>query len=145
MSDEMTDFLLDQATGADQYLTFMLAGEEYGIDILRIQEVQVWSPVTALPNSPEFVLGVINLRGAVIPVVDLRRRFKLETVPVGNTTVVIVVKLPSGGSTRTVGLVVDAVSDVYSIVNDQVQAVTHVGGAVGEALVKGVATVDDHM
>src|SRR5580698_3872046 len=105
------------ATGADrtatetseQYLTFMLAGEEYGVDILRVQEIKGWDKVTRIPHTPDYVLGVINLRGAVVPILDLRRRFGLETVEFGPTTVVIVVRVMNGLTERTVAVVVDAV------------------------------------
>ena len=65
------------AEGSEQYLTFMLAGEQYGVDILRVQEIKGWDKVTRIPNTPPYVLGVINLRGAVVPIIDLRRRFGL--------------------------------------------------------------------
>src|SRR6266436_7035883 len=78
------------AADSEQYLTFMLAGEEYGVDILRVQEIKGWDKVTRIPHTPDYVLGVINLRGAVVPILDLRRRFGLETIAFGPTTVVIV-------------------------------------------------------
>src|SRR6202167_5780761 len=100
---------------SEQYLTFMLAGEEYGVDILRVQEIKGWDKVTRIPHSPDYVLGVINLRGAVVPIVDLRRRFGLETIAFGPTTVVIVVRVGDERVVRTVGMVVDAVSEVYNV------------------------------
>ncbi|HEY2633642.1 MAG TPA: chemotaxis protein CheW, partial [Steroidobacteraceae bacterium] len=84
------------ADSSEQYLTFMLAGEEYGVDILRVQEIKGWDKVTRIPHTPDYVLGVINLRGAVVPILDLRRRFGLETIAFGPTTVVIVVRVMSG-------------------------------------------------
>ena len=96
------------AETSEQYLTFMLAGEEYGVDILRVQEIKGWDKVTRIPHTPAYVLGVINLRGAVVPILDLRRRFGLETIDFGPTTVVIVVRASGGGDERTVGVVVDA-------------------------------------
>src|SRR5215470_16582614 len=98
-----------------QFLTFKLAGEEYGVGILTVQEIRGWSAVTAIPHSPPWVLGVIDLRGVVVPVIDLRRRFELEPATFGPSTVVIVIRVSSGGEERTVGLVVDAVSEVYDI------------------------------
>ncbi|MEZ5498484.1 MAG: chemotaxis protein CheW [Steroidobacteraceae bacterium] len=100
---------------ASQYLTFMVAGEEYGVEILRVQGIQGWDRVTQIPNAPPYVLGVINLRGAIVPIVDLRVRLGLEPMQLAPTTVVIVVKAQVTEVERTVGLVVDAVSDVHSI------------------------------
>src|SRR5271169_73812 len=99
----------------EQYLTFLLAGEEYGVDILRVQEIKGWDKVTRIPHTPDYVLGVINLRGAVVPIVDLRRRFGLETIEFGPTTVIIVMRVAGARHERTVGVVVDAVSEVYNV------------------------------
>ena len=77
----------------NQYLTFMLGGEEYGVDILRVQEIKGWEVTTPIPNTPEYVKGVINLRGAVVPIIDLRQRFELDNADYGDSTVVIVVKV----------------------------------------------------
>jgi len=129
----------------EQYLTFMLAGEEYGVDILRVQEIKGWDKVTRLPQAPAFVLGVINLRGAVVPIIDLRRRFALESVPFGPTTVVIVVKVRGERGERTVGMVVDAVSEVYNVATDTVRPSPEVCGNVDTAFVKGLATVESKM
>ena len=80
-------------TNVEQYLTFQLAGQTYGVEILRVQEIKGWEKPTRLPHSPEHVQGVINLRGAVVPILDLRRRFGLGETEYGRTTVVIVVKV----------------------------------------------------
>ena len=93
----------------EQYLTFMLAGEEYGVDILRVQEIKGWDNVTPIPNTPSYIKGVINLRGTIVPIIDLRERFSLETISYGPTTVVIVLKVNSDKGSRTMGIVVDAV------------------------------------
>ena len=129
----------------NQFLTFLLAGEEYGVDILRVQEIKGWDKVTRLPQAPEFVLGVINLRGAVVPIVDLRRRFALEPVPPGPTTVVIVVKVDGPRGERTVGIVVDAVSEVYNVPADAIRPPPEVTGNVDTAFVKGLASVGEKM
>ena len=81
----------EPTAGVEQYLTFQLAGEEYGVDILRVQEIKGWEKATRIPHAPHYVLGVINLRGAVVPIIELRRRFAVESVDFGPTTVVIVV------------------------------------------------------
>ena len=82
----------DAGDAAGQYLTFLLAGEEYGLEILRVQEIKGWDSATPIPNTPDHVLGVLNLRGAVVPIIDLRKRFNLDSIPYGPTTVVIVVR-----------------------------------------------------
>jgi purine-binding chemotaxis protein CheW len=141
------------ATGADksvtetseQYLTFMLAGEEYGVDILRVQEIKGWDKVTRIPHTPHYVLGVINLRGAVVPILDLRRRFGLETIDFGPTTVVIVVRVGGGREERTVGVVVDAVSEVYNVDTADTKPPPDVCGSVDTVFVKALATIEEKM
>jgi purine-binding chemotaxis protein CheW len=133
------------AESSEQYLTFMLAGEEYGVDILRVQEIKGWDKVTRIPHTPDYVLGVINLRGAVVPILDLRRRFGLEAIAFGPTTVVIVVRVMSGRDERTVGVVVDAVSEVYNVDAADTKPPPDVCGGVDTVFVKGLATVEDKM
>ena len=128
-----------------QYLTFMLAGEEYGVEILRVQEIKGWESATPIPNTPEHVLGVLNLRGAVVPIIDLRKRFNLDSVAYGPTTVVIVVKIKHADQERTVGLVVDAVADVYRLDSSEIQTPPDMGGDVETEYVRGLATVEGKM
>jgi purine-binding chemotaxis protein CheW len=135
----------DKSSATRQYLTFMLAGEEYGVDILRVQEIKGWDRVTRIPHTPDFVLGVINLRGSVVPILDLRRRFGLDTVDFGPTTVVIVVKVALEKDERTVGMVVDAVSEVYDVDEDDSKIPPDVCGSVDTIFVKSLATMDDKM
>jgi purine-binding chemotaxis protein CheW len=130
---------------SEQYLTFMLAGEEYGVDILRVQEIKGWDKVTRIPHTPDFVLGVINLRGAVVPILDLRRRFGLEAIDFGPTTVVIVVRVAGGRDERTVGVVVDAVSEVYNVDAADTKPPPDVCGNVDTAFVKALATIEEKM
>lgn len=131
----------------DQYLTFMLAGEEYGVDILRVQEIKGWDSVTPIPNTPEYIRGVINLRGTIVPIIDLRRRFNLEAVEYGPVTVVIVLKVedPDGGKSRIMGLVVDAVSDVYNVPEDAIKPAPDFGSIVDVDFVQGLATLENAM
>jgi purine-binding chemotaxis protein CheW len=131
-----------QLAHAQQVLTFRLAGEEYGLAILAVQEIRGWSAVTAIPHAPEWVLGVIDLRGVVVPVIDLRQRFQLERAEFGPATVVIVICVPSGGTQRTVGLVVDAVSEVYDIDASSYRALPELGSAASSAAVQGLAQAD---
>ena len=130
---------------SEQYLTFMLAGEEYGVDILRVQEIKGWDKVTRIPNTPDYVLGVINLRGAVVPIIDLRRRFGLETIDFGPTTVIIVMRVAGGRNERTVGVVVDAVSEVYNVDAADTKPPPDVCGGVDTVFVKGLATIEEKM
>jgi purine-binding chemotaxis protein CheW len=129
----------------EQYLTFLLAGEEYGVDILRVQEIKGWDKVTRIPHTPDYVLGVINLRGAVVPILDLRRRFGLEAIAFGPTTVVIVMRVGTGSEERTVGVVVDAVSEVYNVSAADAMPPPDVCGSVDTVFVKALATVDEKM
>jgi purine-binding chemotaxis protein CheW len=130
---------------SEQYLTFMLAGEEYGVDILRVQEIKGWDKVTRIPHTAGYVLGVINLRGAIVPILDLRRRFGLETIDFGATTVVIVVRVGDERVVRTVGMVVDAVSEVYNVDTADTKPPPDVCGSVETIFVKALATVEDKM
>ncbi len=145
---KQVDELTSQAAEGDaagQYLTFLLAGEEYGVEILRVQEIKGWDSATPIPNTPEHVLGVLNLRGAVVPIIDLRKRFELESIPYGPTTVVIVVKMINDGHERTVGLVVDAVSEVYKLETGEIQPAPDMGGSINTEFVRGLATVEEKM
>jgi purine-binding chemotaxis protein CheW len=130
------------AAHTQQYLTFQLAGEEYGLGILAVQEIRGWSAVTAVPHAPVWVLGVIDLRGVVVPVIDLLQRFQLEPAEFGPATVVIVICVPSGGEQLTVGLVVDAVSEVYDIDVSAYRALPELGSAASSAIVQGLAQAD---
>ncbi len=129
----------------DQYLTFMLAGEEYGVDILRVQEIKGWDKVTRIPHTPKFILGVINLRGAVVPILDLRCRFGLGNGDFGPTTVVIVVRTAGKDGGRTVGMVVDAVSEVYNIDMAATKPPPDVCTSADTVFVKALATVGGKM
>ena len=136
--------LAENAEG-NQYLTFLLAGEEYGVDILRVQEIKGWDNVTMIPNTPDYIKGVINLRGTIVPIVDLRARFSLETIPYGITTVVIVLRVNSENGSRIMGIVVDAVSEVYNISEEALKQAPDFGQAISTDFVMGLGTVDDKM
>ncbi|MFK5913918.1 MAG: chemotaxis protein CheW [Woeseiaceae bacterium] len=131
---------------SQQFLTFILAGEEYGVDILRVQEIKGWDSVTQVPNTPAYVRGVINLRGTIVPIIDLRARFEMDELDYGPTTVVIVLKVLTGDDdSRIMGIVVDAVSDVYNMKNDQIKDAPDFGEGVDSSFVKGLATVEEKM
>lgn len=136
---------IDQAGNTDQYLTFILEGEEYGVDILRVQEIKGWGTVTSIPNTPKYIKGVINLRGTIVPIIDLRSRFSLKSIDYGPTTVVIVLKVMRDGHSRVMGIVVDAVSDVYNVGNNEMKPPPDFGQAVNTEFVNGIATVNEKM
>lgn len=145
MSQSQTASTVEPLDAADQYLTFMLGNEEFGVEILRVQGIQGWDSATPIPNSPDYVLGVTNLRGSIVPIIDLRRRFQLAEQDFGPTTVVIVVKVENPNQDRTVGMVVDGVSEVYSVNPEEVQPAPQFGGNVDTLFVKGLATIDERM
>lgn len=130
---------------SEQLLTFILAGEEYGVDILRVQEIKGWDTVTPIPNTPRHILGVINLRGTIVPIIDLRLRFNLESIPYGPTTVVIMLKVKANDRIRTMGIVVDGVSDVYHLAHDALKPPPDFGSVISVDFVKGLATVGEQM
>ena len=136
----------EPSSGAEQFLTFVLGGEEYGVTILQVQGIQGWDRVTPIPNTPEYILGVINLRGAIVPIVDLRRRFGMPAADFGPTTVVIVVRVTQENrNERTLGLVVDAVSEVCSVGADSRKPAPDFGSGIKTDFVKGLATVENRM
>ena len=134
-----------ERNGGEQYLTFIVDDEEYGVDILRVQGIQGWSGATPIPGTPEHVLGVINLRGSVVPIVDLRSRFGLPTLAFSKTTVVIVLRVDGEDKERIVGVVVDAVSEVYNVSDNDIQSMPEVGSAIDTKYVRGLATLDNEM
>lgn len=134
-----------EAADEQQYLTFNLAGEQYGIDILRVQEIRGWTPPTRIPNVPAFVRGVMNLRGAIVPIVDLRGRFGLDTAAYSSTTVVILSMIREEAGDRIVGLVADSVSDVLDIHADQIQPPPHFGSSVQIEFIGGLVALETGM
>ena len=136
----------EPSSGAEQFLTFVLGGEEYGVTILQVQGIQGWDRVTPIPNTPEYILGVISLRGAIVPIVDLRRRFGMPAAEFGPTTVVIVVRVTQENrNERTLGLVVDAVSEVCNVGPDSRKPAPDFGSGIKTDFVKGLATVENRM
>ena len=136
---------IDANDDAHQYLTFIMADEEYGLDILRVQEIRGWSSVTKIPNMPDYIKGVINIRGTIVPIIDLRERFAMSNADYNQTTVVIVVKVVSEERERVMGIVVDAVSDVYSVQHEAIKEAPDFGGAISIDFVRGLAQVDEKM
>lgn len=131
--------------GSEQYLTFTLGDEEYGVEILRVQEIKGWDKVTLIPNTPHYLCGVLNLRGAIVPVVDLRLRFGMPARDYTPMTVVIVLKVEDGGVQRTVGIVVDGVSDAHNIKPDAIKPSPDFGDQVNTASITGLVSINETM
>lgn len=127
---------------AGEFLTFKLGSEEYGIDILKVQEIRSYEQVTKIANSPEFIKGVVNLRGIIVPIVDMRIKFKLGNADYTEFTVVIILNVAG----RVVGMVVDGVSDVISLGAEQIrQAPDFSSSSFDTQYITGLGTVDERM
>jgi len=124
-----------------QFLTFLLDGREYGLELFRIQEICGYAPITPIPNLPEHVRGVMNLRGTVLPVIDLRMKFRLAPVEYSKFTVIVIAKIES----KTVGLLVDAVSDVLQVRHEELRPAPDFGPEVDTSFINGVFQIRDHM
>jgi len=142
MSTQAITKAVDARDGGSEYLAFTLGSEEYGIDILKVQEIRGYETVTRIANAPAFIKGVINLRGIIIPVVDMRIKFQLGSATYDQFTVVIILNI--GG--RVMGMVVDSVSDVTTLTEDQVKAPPDLGNtAFGAEYLIGLGTLDERM
>ncbi len=128
-----------------QFLSFTLDQEEYGVDILRVQEIRSWEPVSRIPNVPAYEKGVVNLRGAIVPIIDLRERFNLGRSVYTKLTVVVVLQAQIGDKTRVMGVVVDAVSDVVNVSKKQIQASPTFGAKVSTEFINGLVEVSGRM
>jgi purine-binding chemotaxis protein CheW len=118
------DAAIKHDSSAQQLLTFRLAQECYGVDLLEVKEIRGWSPVTAIPESPPFVLGMLNLRGKIVPVIDMRARFGMSTeTPTALTVIIVLATMLDDGGHREFGLVVDSVSDVVHLDRNTVRPV----------------------
>jgi len=133
------------ASDGNQYFTFLVADHEYGVDILRVQEIRGWNGVRQVPQLPSYIKGVIDLRGDVIPIIDLRERFGILPVPYNHLTVVVVIKVITQKGEQIMGIVVDAVSDVYEIAPDDLKKAPEMNSGVDVNYIQHIATVDDKM
>ncbi|GGC96150.1 chemotaxis protein CheW [Vreelandella lutescens] len=124
-----------------EFLVFSLGDEEYAIDILKVQEIRGYENVTRIANAPDFIKGVTNLRGVIVPIVDLRIKFHLENVEYGGQTVVIVVNVAD----RIVGIVVDGVSDVMTLTPEQIKPAPEFGVTLSSDFLSGLGSLDDRM
>jgi purine-binding chemotaxis protein CheW len=131
----------DREIAGREFLAFTLGQEEYGIDILKVQEIRGYEAVTRIANSPEFIKGVVNLRGIIVPIVDMRIKFNLGEPKYDQFTVVIILNI--GG--RVVGMVVDSVSDVITLSPEQVKPAPEMGTALNTDYLIGLGTLDERM
>lgn len=128
-----------------QYLTFQLAGEQYGVDILKVQEIRGGAAATVIPNAPSYVKGVINLRGSIVPIVDLRRRLDMPEAEHSEAPVVVIMMIERNGHSQLIGLIVDGVSDVLNIASEDVRPVPRIGELEREEYVAGIASLGDEL
>lgn len=131
----------DEDLVASEYLTFTLGSEEYAIDILKVQEIRGYEQPTLIANAPAFIKGVINLRGIIVPIVDLRIKFQLGTIDYTPFTVVIILNV----ARRVIGVVVDSVSDVISLNSNQIRQAPDFSGSFDTKYILGLATIDSRM
>jgi purine-binding chemotaxis protein CheW len=144
MADEISEHqarVVDSLTDGNQFLTFTLHQEEYGIEILKVQEIKGFSRLTPIPNAPHYVKGVLNLRGTVVPIIDLRCRFSMQEKEQDQFTVIIVVNV----GTKVVGLLVDTVSDVLQIPVEDICDTPELTGSVETSYVNGMGKVKDRL
>ncbi len=131
----------EAAIRAREFLAFKLGNEEYGIDILRVQEIRSYEEPTRLANVPEFIKGVVNLRGVIVPIVDMRLKFRLDEAKYDHFTVVIVLNIGS----RVVGMVVDSVSDVITLAPEQLRPVPEFAASIEADHLLAIGAIDDRM
>ncbi len=125
----------------NEFLTFRLGNEEYGIEILKVQEIRGYDSITQIANAPSFIKGVVNLRGVIVPIVDMRIKFGLSDVDYNQFTVVIILNVAS----RVMGIVVDGVSDVISLDAEQMRPAPGLGPIIDTEYIMGLGTVDERM
>ena len=133
--------LAEPLTSLREFLAFKLGAEEYGIDILRVQEIRSYEQPTRIANAPDFIKGVVNLRGVIVPIVDMRLKFNLERADYGSFTVVIVLNI----GRRVVGMVVDAVSDVITLTPEQLRPVPEFNSAIQSDHLLAIGVIDQRM
>lgn len=141
----MTDTMRSDLTVSKEgkYLSFALANEEYGLEILKVREIIGYMDITAVPQTPPHIKGVINLRGQVIPVVDLRTNFGMDSTEVTEQTCIIVVEIDQGERTYNVGIIVDRVQEVLDIKAEQIEAPPQFGSSVDTEFILGMGKIND--
>lgn len=128
-----------------QYLSFILAGEEYAADILKVQEIRDWTSSTLVPNSPDYIEGILNLRGNIIPIINLRTRFNLPPCEQMLNRIVIVLNIETQGRHRSMGLLVDAVAETYDVDMDKVRPAPQGSSVIDDEFITGLTTLDNKM
>ena len=128
-----------------QYLSFILAGEEYASDILKVQEIRDWTSSTFVPNSPQYIEGILNLRGNIIPIINLRTRFNLPNDEKLVNRIVIVLTIETGCRNRSMGLLVDAVAETYDVDMDKVRSAPTGSSVIDDEFITGLTTLDNKM
>ncbi|MDC3332785.1 chemotaxis protein CheW [bacterium] len=136
---------IDFITSGNQYLSFILGDEHYAVDILSVREIRGWESPTLIPNSPHYVKGVVNLRGLIVPILDLRLRFHVGEATYTPTTVVIVLTAEGGKGTRTIGYVVDAVSDVLNAEDEDIKQAPAFASTVPQNHIQGLLNAGDNV
>ena len=124
-----------------EVLVFVLGKEEYGVDILKVQEIRGYEKVTPIPSAPDYLKGVMNLRGFIVPIIDMRIKFRLPDVRYDSFTVVVILRIAG----RVIGLVVDGVSDVVRFADSEVKPAPQLGSVVDGSFIAGIASQDDRM
>ena len=124
-----------------QYLTFELGDEFYGVNILKVQEIKGYTDVTRIPNTPDYMKGVLNLRGTIVPIINLRMKFGLDQIDFTAFTVIVVVVV----NERVMGMIVDSVSDVLTLGADDMKPAPALGTSVDTSFIDGIATTDDRL
>ncbi|MCG5536108.1 chemotaxis protein CheW [Ectothiorhodospira mobilis] len=141
MTEELKERAAVTTDDSREYLTFTLGEEEYGIDILNVQEIRGYDAVTKIANAPDFIKGVINMRGVIVPIIDMRLKFNLGEVEYNQFTVVIILNVTG----RVIGMVVDGVSDVVALRQDQIRPAPEFGAVLDTDYIEGLATLEERM
>lgn len=136
---------IDFIRNGEQFLTFLLGQEQYAVNILCVEEIRSWEEPTRIPNSADYIKGVINMRGIIVPIVDLRLKFNIGEVSYLETTVVIVLTLDVDDKSRTIGFVVDAVSDVLDADMKDIKSAPAFGGCIPQNYVEGLVNVGNNI
>jgi len=134
---------VDFITSGEQFLTFLLDSEQYAVDILCVEEIRSWENPTKIPNAAGYIKGVINMRGIIVPIVDLRLKFNIGEAEYTEITVVIVLTVKQGTKSRTIGFVVDAVSDVLNAEESEIKSSPAFGGCVPQSYIDGLVNVGE--
>ncbi len=139
---EVTD---DELADMVECLTFSIGSEFFGVEILRVREIRAWEEVTSIPNAPEYVMGIFNLRGEIVPIYDLRLRLGMEFRDYVKETVVIVLRAQGHNGERSIGIAVDEVSDVFLIDREEIKEAPDFGSKLNSELIQGIADADGRM